>query len=127
MRENRILSFLAWLSLFQIEIGREEKDPRSTSSAAHYINGNLIHSSSRTQHVVSLSSTEVEYYAMTSTCTDTIYVKHILEFLLSREVEAQVKVDNSATRQISNKLGTSKLSHVRGTLYGCKAKSRMEC
>ena len=85
------------------------KDLRSTSSAAHYINGNLIHSSSRTQHVVSLSSTEAEYYAMTSTCIDTIYVKHILEFLLSREVEAQVKVDNSATRQIANELGTSKL------------------
>ena len=68
------------------------KDLRSTSSAAHYVNGNLIHSSSRTQHVVSLSSTESEYYAMTSTCIDTIYIKHILEFLLDKEVEAQVKV-----------------------------------
>ena len=92
------------------------KDLRSTSSAAHYINGNLIHSSSRTQHVVSLSSTEAEYYAMTSCCIDTIYIKHILEFLMSREVEAQVKVDNSATRQIANKLGTSKLRHVQGKL-----------
>ena len=80
------------------------------------MNGNLIHSSSRTQHVVSLSSTEAEYYAMTSTCIDTIYIKHILEFLLDREVEAHVKVDNSATRQIANKLGTSKLRHVHGKL-----------
>ena len=92
------------------------KDLRSTSSAAHYINGNLIHSSSRSQHVVSLSSTEAEYYAMTSTCIDTIYIKHILEFLLDCDVEAQVKVDNSATRQIANKLGTSKLRHVQGKL-----------
>ena len=53
------------------------KGLRSTSSAAHYINGNLIHSSSRTQHVVRLSSTEAEYYAMTSCCIDTIYIKHI--------------------------------------------------
>ena len=92
------------------------KDLRSTSSAAHYVNGNLIHSSSRTQHVVSLSSTEAEYYAMTSTCIDTIYIKHILEFLLDKEVDAQVKVDNSATRQIADKLGTSKLRHVQGKL-----------
>ena len=92
------------------------KDLRSTSSAAHYINGNLIHSSSRTQHVVSFSSTEAEYYAMTSCCIGTIYIKHILEFLMSCEVEAQVKVDNSATRQIANILGTSKLRHVQGKL-----------
>jgi len=65
---------------------------------------------------VSLSSTEAEYYAMTSTCIDTIYIKHILEFLLDCDVEAQVKVDNSATRQIANKLGTSKLRHVQGKL-----------
>ena len=53
---------------------------------------------------------------MTSCCIDTIYIKHILEFLMSCEVEAQVKVDNSATRQIANKLGTSKLRHVQGKL-----------
>ena len=35
---------------------------------------------------------------------------------MSCEVEAQVKVDNSATRQIANKLGTSKLRHVQGKL-----------
>ena len=75
------------------------KDLRSTSSAAHYVNGHLIHSSSRTQHVVSLSSTEAECSAMTSTCIDTIYVKHSL-----------------ATRQIANKLGTSKLRHVQKKL-----------
>ena len=94
------------------------KDLCSTSSAAHsnYINGNLIHSSSRTQHVVSLSCTEAEYFAMTSGCIDTIYIEHILEFLMSCEVEAQVKVDNSATRQIANKLGISKLRHVQGKL-----------
>lgn len=54
--------------------------------------------------MVSLSSTEAEYDAMTSTCIDTIYVKHILEFLLDGKVDAQVKVDNSATRKIANKM-----------------------
>ncbi len=66
--------------------------------------------------MVSLSWTEAEYYAMTSCSIDTIYIKHILEFLMSCEVEAHVKVDNSATRQIANKLGTSKLRHVQGKL-----------
>ena len=53
----------------------------STSAGCHFVNGLLVHTSSRTQHVISLSSTESEFYATTSGAIDTIYLKHITEFL----------------------------------------------
>ena len=81
---------------------------KSTSAGCHFVNGLLVHTSSRTQHVISLSSTESEFYATTSGAIDTIYLKHITEFLSENPTTANVLTDNSASRQISCKLGTSR-------------------
>lgn len=89
---------------------------KSTSSAYHFLDGNLVYSTSRTQHLVSLSSTESEFYSLTSGCIDTLFLKHILAFMLGYEVTACMLVDNSACKQIAQKLGTSRLRHVRGRL-----------
>ena len=80
--------------------------------------------SSRTQHVLSLSSTESEFYATTSGAIDTIYLKHITEFLTEKPSVANVLTDNSASRQISCKLGTSRLRHVNGRLLWIQSKVR---
>ena len=53
---------------------------KSTSAGCHFVNGLLVHTSSRTQHVISLSSTESEFCATTSGAIDTIYLKNITEF-----------------------------------------------
>ena len=53
---------------------------KSTSAGCHFGNGLLVHTSSRTQHVISLSSTESESYATTSGAIDTIYLKNTIEF-----------------------------------------------
>ena len=93
------------------------RDSRSTSSAQHFVNGQLVHSSSRNQHCIALSSTESEYYSLVSCAIDTLYLKHILEFMFpSKNVVATVYVDNSACRQIANKLGTGRLRHIQGKL-----------
>ena len=93
------------------------RDSRSTSSAQHIVNGQLVHSSSRNQHCIALSSTESEYYSLVSCAIDTLYLKHILEFMFpSKNVVATVYVDNSACRQIANKLGTGRLRHIQGKL-----------
>ena len=60
---------------------------KSTSSGCHFVNGLLVHTSSRTQHVISLSSTESEFYATTSGAIDTIYLKYITEFLTDRQTD----------------------------------------
>ena len=97
---------------------------KSTSSGCHFVNGLLVHTSSRTQHVISLSSTESEFYATTSGSIDTIYLKHITEFLTEKPAIANVLTDNSASRQISCKLGTSRLRHVNGRLLWIQSKVR---
>ena len=100
------------------------RDLKSTSAACHFVNGNLVHSSSRTQHVISLSSTESEFYASTSASIDTIYLKNILSFLLESEVNAKLHTDNSASKQIACKLGTSRLRHISGRLLWMQSKVR---
>ena len=97
---------------------------KSTSAGCHMVNGLLVHTSSRTQHVISLSSTESEFYATTSGAIDTIYLKHITEFLTEKPAVANILTDNSASRQISCKLGTSRLRHINGRLLWIQSKVR---
>ena len=85
---------------------------RSTSSGCDFVNAPLVHTSSRTQHVISLASTESEFYAATSGAIDTIYFKHITE----SQTIPFILTDNSASRQIACKLGTSRSRHVNGRL-----------
>ena len=80
---------------------------KSTSAGCHFVNGLLLHTSSRTQHVRSLSSTGSEFYGTTSGAIDTIYLKNIAEFLTDKPADSNSLTDNSASRQIANKLGTS--------------------
>ena len=100
------------------------RDLKSTSAACHFVNGNLVHSSSRSQHVVSLSSTESEFYASTSASVDTIYLKNIISFLLDSTVSAKLHTDNSANKQIACKFGTSRLRHISGRLLWMQSKVR---
>ena len=63
---------------------------KSTSAGCHFVNGLLVHTSSRTQRVISLSSTESEFYATTSGAIDTIYLKIITEFLSEKPTTAKI-------------------------------------
>ena len=87
---------------------------KSTNAGCHFVNGLLVHTSSRTQHVRSLSSTGSEFYGATSGAIDTIYLKNIIEFLTDKPADANSLTDNSASRQIANKLGTSRLRRKGG-------------
>ena len=56
-------------------------DMKSTSSALHVMNGIIIHSTSRSQKCISLSSTEAEWYAASSGVCDAYNLQHIVEFV----------------------------------------------
>ena len=75
----------------------------------------LCHSS-RGQKVVSLFSAESELHGLVSGAVDGIALRVSLEFLLNVKVQHVCLIDNSATRQISNKRGSSRLRHVSGKL-----------
>ena len=91
---------------------------KSTSGAVQTVNGIPLSMTSRTQKVVSLSSTEAELYAATSGTVDTLFIKHCLEFLLPGRIKIKhtLHVDNSAVRQLCQKLGGGRLRHVHGKL-----------
>ena len=96
---------------------------RSTSSAIHVLNGNVIWSTSRTQKCVALSSTEAEWYAATSGVCDGLFLRHVISFLCDDEVETlTLHTDNSAVRMLSRKLGAGRLRHIRGRLLWLQEK-----
>lgn len=53
---------------------------KSTSCAIHFVNGNAIYFTSRSQKVASLSSTESEWYSACSSVSDALFIKYCCEF-----------------------------------------------
>ena len=94
---------------------------KSTSCGVHYLSGNPIFSSSRSQKAIALSSTESEWYAAISTTIDQLYLAHIVEFMLHKP-RLILRCDNTAVVSISQKLGTSRLRHIEGKLLWLQAK-----
>ena len=77
----------------------------------------MIHSSSRTQKCISLSSTESEWYAASAGTCDGLYLHHIIAFLCDDDVSCLVlHTDNSAVKMLSVKLGAGRLRHIKGRL-----------
>ena len=93
-----------------------KKHRKSTSSAIHFINGSFAHASARTQRVVSLSSAESELHSMVSGCSDGIYLRRCLQFLVNETVEQVQWTDNSAARQLVCRQGVGRIRHLSGKL-----------
>ena len=92
-------------------------DMKSTSSAVHVMNGIVIHSTSRSQKCISLSSTEAEWYAASAGVCDAYYLQHIVEFVINSSCNVRIlHTDNSAVRMLSLKFGAGRLRHIRGRL-----------
>ena len=96
---------------------------KSTSSAVHVMNGIVIHSTSRSQKCISLSSTEAEWYAASSGVCDAYYLQHIVEFVINSSCNVLIlHTDNSAVRMLSLKFGVGRLRHIRGRLLWLQQK-----
>ena len=92
-------------------------DMRSTSAAFHVLNSVVIHSTSRTQKCISLSSTEAEWYSASSGVCDAMFLHHILNFLTCGNIETLcLHTDNIAVKMLAVKLGCGRLRHIRGRL-----------
>ena len=57
-----------------------QRTRRSYSACSHYLDSALIYTTCRQQKVVSLSSCESEWYALTTGAADSIYLKQVVEF-----------------------------------------------
>ena len=58
---------------------------KSTSCGIHFINGSLVLGPSRTQKAVSLSSAESELHSMVSGCSDGMFIRVCLKFLVRQQ------------------------------------------
>ena len=97
---------------------------RSTSSGPIFLNGCLIHSHSRSQTSVSLSSMEAGILAATNLLTETIYVKQVLQFLVNdigglvsqRCAEMRLRLDSTSAQAFFTRLGPGRAKHLSARL-----------
>ena len=81
---------------------------RSTSSCAVFYGGFLLHSPSRTQKIVSLSSAESEMYAAASGACDAVLIVGIFQWML----QLCLYVDSAAARGVVIRRGVGKVRHL---------------
>ena len=85
---------------------------RSISSSCILFGSCLLHSSSRTQKLVSLSSGESETYAASSAACDGILLQRLLEFCINKSVCTVHYLDSSAARGILQRQGVGRVRHM---------------
>ena len=87
-------------------------DRRSISSCAIFYGGCLLHASSRTQKIVSLSSAESEMYAAASGAYDSVLIVGILKWMFDAFFQICLYLDSAAARGIINRRGVGKVHHL---------------
>ena len=85
---------------------------KSASSCFVKVDGVLLHSSSRTQGIIALSSGEAECYASVSSSCDGIYLSRCLNFCSGLEVKIKLLLDSSSARQILSRSGVGRIRHL---------------
>ena len=85
---------------------------KSVSANCIMLNNCLIHSASRNQGLIALSSAEAETYAATSGSCDGIFLCKCLQFLLTMDVVIKVLIDNSACRYVLSRAGCGRIRHL---------------
>ena len=96
---------------------------RSTSCSIHYINGNYVYGTARTQKVVSLSSCESELHAIVSGMSDAIFLRCCFAFVSNCPVAHVHFTDSSSARQLVTRQGTGKVRHLSGKVLWVQEKT----
>ena len=85
---------------------------KSVSACCIMANNCLLHSASRNQGLIALSSAEAETYAGTSGACDGLFLAKCLEFLLEVSITPKLLIDNSACRYILGRSGCGRVRHL---------------
>eukprot|EP00435_Cladocopium_sp_Y103_P026788 s4238_g6.t1 len=93
---------------------------RSTSSGLIFLNGCCVHSHSRAQMSISLSSMEAEILAATSLLVEGIQMKQLLQFLLgdagglsnNAQVQMRLRLDSTSAQTFFKRLGPGRAKHL---------------
>ena len=100
-----------------------KKSRRSTSSSVLFWSGMLLHSSSRTQKSVTLSSSEAEYNSAVAATCDALYLLACLNHVSNNAPsKVYLGIDNSSARAIMSRSGVARMRHLQGKLLWCQQK-----
>ena len=97
---------------------------KSTSCGVHFLTGNYLYSSSRTQKVISLSSCESELHSIVSSMCDCLFIRRCLEFMLGTKLLQVHFIDSSSARQLVARQGVGKVRHLAGKMLWAQSKVR---
>ena len=90
-------------------------DRRSVSGIAVSLGGTVVNHASKTQCVVSLSTSEAEYIAAGDGVKEALFVRAVLSFIASETCGASIQVleDNQGTKAlIENSLSSARSKHI---------------
>ena len=90
-------------------------DKCSVSGMAVTLGGTVVSHASKTQHVVSLSTSEAEYIAAGDGVKEALFVRTVLSFIVTETSGASIKVLNGnqgAKALIENPLSSSRSKHI---------------
>ena len=99
---------------------------RSTSCGVHYPNNCCMYASSRSQEVVSLSSSESELRSLISCACDSLFIKACTMSVLDDQLEHIIYTDSSSARQLACRQGSGKVRHLSRNLCESKRRRQME-
>ncbi|XP_075670339.1 secreted RxLR effector protein 161-like [Castanea sativa] len=106
-------SNLSLVGFFDSDWASNADDRKSTTGGCFYVGAKLVAWMSKKQNFVSLSTTEVEYIAAGSCCSQLLWMKKLLsDYEISQDIMV-VYCDNSSTIDISkNLIQHSKTKHI---------------
>lgn len=86
---------------------------KSVSSGHIFLFGNLLHSSSRSQKALALSSAEAEIYSGVSASCDGVLMVNCVRFCINSDDTAMTLcVDNTAARSFFHRCGAGRIRHI---------------
>ena len=77
-----------------------------------YWNGALIHTLTRTQKAVALSSCEAAYVAMTTGASEGVSLKNCIEFLAGEHCHIVLRCDSISARAFCHRQGVGRVRHI---------------
>ena len=89
------------------------KVTRKSVTACHfYYNGLLVHTLTRTQKAIALSSCESEYVALTTGASEGIFLRNCIKHLTGRQCRLVLRCDSSSARAFCQRQGVGRVRHI---------------
>ena len=90
---------------------------KSLSCHQIFLDGNLLESKVRSQKSISLSSGEAEFVAIVGGCSEAMFLRNLLKFMLGEFPNVKSRSDSSAARSMCQRQGAGRVRHLDSGMY----------